>query len=142
MLNEIPGCEFRMDGGAWQTSTTFDGLTANTTYSFEARKAETETHFASEAGPAASFKTDPLGVNENELNKIQVYSCQNNIFIKNVGTLRATSINIFDMTGRLVYQNEINRVETVITLQVTTGIYHVVLQNNDARNVTKVLMIR
>ena len=145
-LNEISGCEYRKDGGAWQTSTTFDGLTPNTTYSFEARKAETATHLASGAGPAAQFKTDPVGVNENELNKIQVYGFQNKVYIAHVEALRATplptSIKIFDMTGRLVYQNEINKAETVITLQVNTGIYHVVLQNGDTRNVTKVLLTK
>jgi hypothetical protein len=35
-----------MDGGAWQASTTFNGLTPNTVYQFEARKTETATHFA------------------------------------------------------------------------------------------------
>jgi hypothetical protein len=47
-----------MNSGAWQTTTAFSGLTPNTTYNFEARKAETLTHLASPASPIASFTTD------------------------------------------------------------------------------------
>ncbi|MCL2767050.1 MAG: T9SS type A sorting domain-containing protein, partial [Peptococcaceae bacterium] len=57
-LNTYPGCEYRMDGGNWQASTTFSGLTPNTSYSFEAYKPETATHLASPASPAATFTTD------------------------------------------------------------------------------------
>ena len=63
-LNIIAGCEYRMDGGAWQISAIFSELEPNTTYGFEARKAETETHFASEASPVAQFSTQPLGIEE------------------------------------------------------------------------------
>ena len=141
-LKEISGCEYRMSSGAWQTSTTFDGLTPETTYSFEARKAETATHLASDPGPAAQFKTEPVGVNENELNKIQVYSFRNSVSIKNESNVEVQAVKIFDMTGRLVYQNTINKVETIITLQVPPGIYHVVLQTRDDNKITKVLITK
>ena len=57
-LNTIASCEYRMDGGAWQASTTFSGLTSNTSYSFTARKTETATHLASPASAPASFITN------------------------------------------------------------------------------------
>ena len=56
-LNTIPGCEYRRDGGDWKTSTDFDGLSINTTYTFQARKFETTTHFASEPGPESQLTT-------------------------------------------------------------------------------------
>ncbi|MDD4074153.1 MAG: FISUMP domain-containing protein, partial [Candidatus Pacebacteria bacterium] len=49
--------QYRMNSGTWQTSTTFSDLTANTSYSFTQRKAETESHFASEESSSASFDT-------------------------------------------------------------------------------------
>ena len=46
-LTAVAGNEYRIDGGAWQTTTLFSGLTPETGYTLEARKAETATHFAS-----------------------------------------------------------------------------------------------
>ena len=40
VLNSVVGCEYSKDGKAWQTSTTFKGLSANTTYKFYQRYAE------------------------------------------------------------------------------------------------------
>ncbi|MCL2289439.1 MAG: M6 family metalloprotease domain-containing protein [Bacteroidetes bacterium] len=59
VLHPISDCEYRMDGGAWQTSTAFSELTPNTTYYFEARKTETATHFASDPSSTAPFSTLP-----------------------------------------------------------------------------------
>jgi hypothetical protein len=121
-------------GGEWQSSPEFTGLTPETTYSFEARKAETATLFASEPGPSADFTTEPLGIGENEPNNIYVYSSQNSVYIKFVETSFTAaqySVEIWDMNGRLVYQSVINNAETIVTLQVTTGIYNVVLQGRD-----------
>ena len=57
-LNEITGCEYRIDGGQWQTSTTFNGLTPSTSYNFEAYKPETTTHSASAPSPTAKISTE------------------------------------------------------------------------------------
>jgi hypothetical protein len=143
-LNEIQGCEYHIVGGEWQISPVFTGLTSETTYSFEARKAETATHLASAPGPSADFTTEPLGIGENDLSKINVYSFQNSVYIKNETTIEIESVEIWDLNGRLVYQDVINQAETRITLQVTTGIYNVVLQGRDvARKIsTKVLIMR
>jgi len=59
-LNAITGCEYRRDSGIWQNATTFNDLAPNTTYSFEARKAETNTHLPSEPSPKANFNTLPV----------------------------------------------------------------------------------
>jgi len=143
-LVEIPGCEYRRDGGTWQTSTIFDGLTPKTTYSFEARKAETATHFASEPGATAQFTTNPEGVNENEFNKIYVYSFLNSVFINKDAFVEIKQVEIFDMRGRLVYQGTINSEKTVVTLHVPSGIYHVILilPNGEVTRTTKVLIMK
>jgi hypothetical protein len=143
-LNEISGCEYRMDGGAWQTAPLFAGLQPETTYSFEARKAETATHLASDPGPAAQFKTEPLGVDENELNSIQVYSFQNSVYINKKSNVDVHSVKIVDISGRLVFQTTVNNVLTVIPLNVASGIYYVVLQNDNVvtNSVTKVMIVR
>jgi autotransporter-associated beta strand protein len=57
-LNTITDCEYRMDDGEWKTSPIFTNLTPNTTYSFAARKAETETHYASPASESANITTE------------------------------------------------------------------------------------
>jgi len=58
-----------MNSGAWQTSAIFSGLAPNTTYSFQARKTETATHFASDPSTAAQFITNPIPVTGVTLNK-------------------------------------------------------------------------
>jgi len=57
-LNVVAGCEYNIDGGTWQSSPLFAGLTPETSYSFTQRYAETATHFASPASPGATFTTD------------------------------------------------------------------------------------
>jgi uncharacterized protein (TIGR02145 family) len=51
------GCEYRRDGGSWQTSTTFSGLTTLTSYSFTQRKAATTNYNASDVSASANFST-------------------------------------------------------------------------------------
>ncbi|MCL2290623.1 MAG: leucine-rich repeat protein, partial [Bacteroidetes bacterium] len=57
-LTIVSGCEYNINGGAWQASPTFAGLTPNTSYAFTQRRAETATHFASPASLPAHFTTD------------------------------------------------------------------------------------
>jgi hypothetical protein len=58
-LNQVTGEEYRKGSdGAWQSSPTFTGLTANTSYTFYARKAEvTDKYNASSASTNASIST-------------------------------------------------------------------------------------
>lgn len=53
-LKTVAGCEYSMNGTAWQASAKFEGLAPNTEYTFYIRYAETATHFASEAASAKS----------------------------------------------------------------------------------------
>ena len=101
-LNAVTGCEYNSDGGNWQTSTTFSGLTPNTSYSFRQRKAETATHLASPESSAASFKTDDeVGVDENEQGNITIYPnpTTGELIIDN-GELTINSVEVFDVFGR------------------------------------------
>ena len=130
-LNIIPDCEYRMDGGAWQSSAIFNELIPNTTYSFKAYKPETETHYASDQSPVAQFSTKPLGIDANEFNNVKIYSYSNSIFIKNESEIAIQSVEIIDITGRSVYQSIINNNETVITLSISSGFYFVKLTTEE-----------
>ena len=56
-LNTIEGAQYRCNGGAWQTSPEFTGLTAGTAYTFEAYYPETDTYKASPASEKVEFST-------------------------------------------------------------------------------------
>ena len=56
-LNSIEGAQYRCNGGAWQTSPEFIGLTAGTAYTFEAYYPETDTYKASPASEKVEFST-------------------------------------------------------------------------------------
>ncbi len=53
----VSGCEYRIDGGEWQTSNIFKGLEAEVSYKIEMRYAKTATHYAS---PSASITVKTL----------------------------------------------------------------------------------
>ena len=57
-LVAVSGCEYNVNGGAWQPSPEFAGLAPNTLYTFTQRRAETTTHLPSAASDPASFGTD------------------------------------------------------------------------------------
>lgn len=56
-LNAIEGAQYRCNGGAWQTSPEFTGLTAGTTYTFEAYYPETADCKESPTSEAVEFST-------------------------------------------------------------------------------------
>ena len=56
-LNSIEGAQYRCNGGAWKTSPEFTGLTAGTTYTFEAYYPETADCKASPTSGAVEFST-------------------------------------------------------------------------------------
>lgn len=82
-----------------------------------------------------------IGISENELNKVNIYSYLNTIYIKNEATVALKSVEIFDMAGRLIYRNTINEREISITLSVAHGLYAVklILETN-AEISTKILL--
>ena len=80
-----------------------------------------------------------VGVEENEFTNIKVYSYQSNVYIINKENVALKSIEIMDLTGRLIYRNAVNNPETVITLQVATGIYNVrLISQKNTISTTKV----
>ena len=56
-LDTIEGAQYRCNGGAWKTSPEFTGLTAGTTYTFEAYYPETDVCKASPTSGAVEFST-------------------------------------------------------------------------------------
>ena len=70
-LNVMAGCEYRIIGGEWQSSPVFGNLVPKTTYSFEAYKPETTTHFASPPSPIAEITTEESS-NKPEIISIEI----------------------------------------------------------------------
>ena len=58
-LNTLSSGEYNINGGNYQSSPAFTGLTPSTSYNFTQRLAETATHLASPVSPSASFSTAP-----------------------------------------------------------------------------------
>ncbi len=96
-LNTVNGCEYAIDGGDWQTSATFNTLSAETEYSFTQRYAETSTHNASEASEADNITTDTEPMN----------ALTGTVTISGTmkyGETLATEVNNSNNTGALGYQ--------------------------------------
>ena len=82
-------------------------------------------------------------IENDESNKIHVYSYLNSVYIKNKTSAVLKSVEIFDMTGRLIYQGTLDNVEkTEITLHVATGIYTVKLVSQNSNVTSKVLITK
>jgi hypothetical protein len=102
-LNTITGCEYRMNGGAWQSSTTFSGLAPDTEYEFEARKAETATHFASPASEKVIFSTTNVGIDDMTMvNGELIILIDNGQLTIDNGKGKIDNVAIYDLLGRLV----------------------------------------
>lgn len=56
-LNSVAGQEYKIEGGIWQSSAVFIGLSSNTAYEIYARVAETDTHNPSGVSAALSVTT-------------------------------------------------------------------------------------
>ena len=72
-LVAIEDGEYNIDGGDWQSSPVFEGLTQSTSYTFTQRKKETRSHYASPSSPAAVFSTMPDQINENRQSVFKVF---------------------------------------------------------------------
>jgi hypothetical protein len=86
---------------------------------------------------------EKLSINENEFSSIIVYSYQNSVYIKSAETDNYLSLSaeILDMNGRLIYKNNLNNSESVITLHTPNGIYFVRLISPDGRSMSKKVWI-
>ena len=72
-LVAIEDGEYNIDGGDWQSSPIFEGLTQSTSYTFTQRKKETRSHYASPSSPEAVFSTMPDQINENRQSVFKVF---------------------------------------------------------------------
>ena len=101
-LNTISGCEYCRDNGNWQISPIFTELTPNTSYTFTQRKAETETHLASQASIVAQFKTEEdVGINDYLFGNISVLPnpTTGELQIQS-SKFKVQSVEVFDPFGR------------------------------------------
>jgi len=82
-------------------------------------------------------------IDENLLSHVKVYSHKNTVYIKNETELALKSVEIMDMLGRTIYGGVIIVQETVISLQVATGIYTVkLISTNEQTFISKVAIMR
>jgi hypothetical protein len=89
----------------------------------------------------ATFK--PLSVNDNISNNVIVFSYSNSVFIQNETGEPLKSVEIFNMLGRLIYQNEISKSNVVIPLHVSDGIYYIkIISQNQQITTKKVLLLK
>ena len=94
-LVAIEDGEYNINGGEWQRSPTFEGLTPATSYTFTQRKTETRSHYASSASPEAVFTTllyDQL--QENRRSSFMVYPnpAKGQVTIEGIGVLTITNV--------------------------------------------------
>jgi hypothetical protein len=85
-----------------------------------------------------------IGIEDNELYLLNIFSHQNTVYINNVDVenlQHKLTVEIHDMIGRLVYQNTIIGNETKITLQVAGGIYNVKVFSQDGNLIMKKILI-
>lgn len=104
-LVAIEDGEYNIDGGDWQSSPVFEGLTQSTSYTFTQRKKETRSHYASPSSPAAVFSTMPDQIGENRQSVFRVFPnpSKSSVTIEGQGKLVITNI-----LGQTVLTKEID----------------------------------
>ena len=104
-LVAIEDGEYNIDGGDWQSSPVFEGLTQSTSYTFTQRKKETRSHYASPSSPAAVFSTMPDQIGENRQSVFRVFPnpSKSSVAIEGQGKLVITNI-----LGQTVLTKEID----------------------------------
>ena len=120
ILVALEGGEYNINGGEWQDSPVFEGLTPNTSYTFTQRKMETRSHYASPASPEAMFSTLPYDqLDENHRNSFKIYPnpAKGCITIEGAGTMTVTN----DL-GQTILTKEIKDKEK---LELPQGLYFV-----------------
>ena len=94
ILVALENGEYNMNGGEWQNTPVFEGLTPNTSYTFTQRKMETRPHYASPASPEAMLSTLPYDqLDENHRNSFKIYPnpAKDYITIEGAGTMTVTN---------------------------------------------------
>ena len=93
-LVALEGGEYNINGGEWQNSPVFEGLTPSTSYTFMQRKKETRSHYASPASPEAVFCTMPYDhLCESHRSTFKVYPnpTKGCITVEGTGTMTITN---------------------------------------------------
>ena len=128
-LVAIENGEYTMNGGEWQESPLFEGLTPNSSYTFKQRKKETRSHYASPASPEAVFCTLPYDqICENQRSTFKVYPnpAKGYIMIEGTGTMTITNT-----LGQNLLTKKIDGKEKV---ELPQGVY-VVKMGNETRKI-------
>ena len=119
-LVAVEGCEYNIDGGEWQDSPMFEGLTPSTLYTFTQRKKETRSHYASPISPEAEFSTAPTdGMDEHLDGDIRVYPnpAKGSVTVEGTGVL-----TVKNLLGQHICSKDI---DGKVTLELPEGIYFV-----------------
>lgn len=121
-LVAIEGCEYNIDGGEWQDSPIFEGLTPSTSYTFTQRKKETRSYYASPASPETVFCTMPLTrLCENHRSTFKIYPnpAKGYVIAEGTGTMTVTNA-----LGQTILTKEIKGKEK---FELPQGMYFVTL---------------
>ena len=128
-LVAIEDGEYNINGGAWQSSPLFEGLTPGTSYLFTQRKMETRSHYASPISPEAEFCTTLYdAVCENHRSTFKLYPNPSNgyVTIEGFGTL-----TVVNAIGQTILTKEINGKGK---LELPQGIYFIKM-NGETRKI-------
>lgn len=125
-LNDIPDCEYRMSN-VWQALTTFSNLTPNTSYTFYARKPETDTHAASPESQGATFATNSeVGIDEFTRNDLPFTIFPNpttgELKIESE-KLKVNKAELFDIYGKLLAIYDLRLTTKIDISHFPVGIY-------------------
>lgn len=64
-----------------------------------------------------------VSVDQNTFNNVNVYSNSNNVYIINETNINIESVEILDMTGSIIYRDDMKYSNKIINLNVSNGIY-------------------
>ncbi len=130
-LVAIEDGEYNIDGGDWQSSPIFEGLTQSTSYTFTQRKKETRSHYASPSSPAAVFSTMPDQINENRQSGFKVFPnpSKSSVTIEGQGMLVITNT-----LGQTVLTKKI---EGKTKVELPQGLYFVKMGNETRKIVVE-----
>ena len=130
-LVAIEDGEYNIDGGDWQSSPAFEGLTQSTSYTFTQRKKETRSHYASPSSPEAVFCTMPDQINENRQSVFKVFPnpSKSSVTIEGQGMLVITNT-----LGQTVLTKKI---EGKTKVELPQGLYFVKMGNETRKIVVE-----
>lgn len=136
-------------GGAWttvmvpgaKTNVKLTGLTCNTPYEWQIRSRMIDAGI-SEFSPIQNFSTLPCRLDEGEyanLPEFNVYTYGEQLFVQSDEILNVPVImEVFDQLGQKVFSTQYTGEQTSYTLELATGIYVVLLQSENDRQVHQV----